>query len=106
VPIPERKYYTNVLGQLTANMKNDVCSKTACNQLAQNTPNTTSRYEFKHSDCQQFLALCHKVTSGLNIKPRPSICHAWETIHLSSAAGRTKKRNNLTKHYANLLFIL
>lgn len=32
--IVECKYYTNVLGQLTANMNNDVRSKTACNQLA------------------------------------------------------------------------
>ena len=41
--IVECKYYTNVLGQLTANMNIDVPSKTACNQLAQNTPNTMCR---------------------------------------------------------------
>jgi len=41
--IVECKYYTDVLGQLRANMNKDVMSKTACNQLAQNTPNTASR---------------------------------------------------------------
>jgi len=43
--IVECKYYTNILGQLTANTKNDVRSKTPCDKLAQNIPNNASRNE-------------------------------------------------------------
>ena len=91
----QQHHLSSVLGQLTANMNNDVWSKTACNQLVQNTYNTAIRYEFKYRGSQQFVAQCLKVTSGLNIKQRPNTCHAWETIHLSSASGRTKKRKKI-----------